>query len=33
MEISDMYYSKDEFVETASGNKVKYSDESYSTNF
>lgn len=23
MEIDDMYYNKDEFVETASGNKVK----------
>lgn len=23
MEIADMYYNKDEFVETASGNKVK----------
>lgn len=23
MEIEDMYYNKDEFVETASGNKVR----------
>lgn len=23
MEIADMYYNKDEFVETASGNKVR----------
>lgn len=25
MEIADMYYNKDEFVETASGNKVNTS--------
>jgi hypothetical protein len=24
MEISDMHYNKDEFVETASGNKVQF---------
>lgn len=28
MEIADMFYNKDEFVETASGNKVNNSKES-----